>query len=201
VDLSAPISDVVPGVRGALFGVLCRLEQPVTRRRLAELAGVAPGHASKVVEDLIISGLVDETIAGRSSMVALNRGHLAVPAVMALAGIRGELIRRLRARFAEMREVRGAWLFGSVARGDSGSDSDVDVLVIADGLDTSCFGDQVARLYADVRAWTGNDLQLVEHTQESWDRLVGAKNPLATEIRRDGILLTQSEAVLTGRPA
>jgi len=198
MDLSAPLSDVMPGVRGALLGVLCRLEQPVTRRRLAELAGVAPGHASKVVEDLIASGLVAETIAGRSSMVTLNRGHLAAPAVMALAGLRGELIARLRARFAEMGDVRGAWLFGSVARGDSGTDSDVDVLVIVDDLDTSGFHDQVARLHTDVRVWTGNDLQLVEHTQQTWDRLVRAKNPLAAEIRRDGIVLMQSEAVLPG---
>ena len=199
MDLSAPLSDVVPGVRGALLGVLCRLEQPVTRRRLAELAGVAPGHASNVVEGLI-SGLVDETIAGRSSMVTLNRGHLAAPAVMALAGLRGELIARLRARFAEMSDVRGAWLFGSVARGDSGTDSDVDVLVIVDDLDTSGFHDQVARLHADVRMWTGNELQLVEHSEESWGRLMTAENPLAAEIRRDGIALTRSEAVMTGRP-
>lgn len=201
MDLSAPLSDVMPGVRGALLGVLCRLEQPVTRRRLAELAGVAPGHASKVVEDLLASGLVDETIAGRSSMVTLNRGHLAAPAVITLAGLRGELIGRLRARFAEMREVRGAWLFGSVARGDSGTDSDVDVLVIVDDLDSAEFHDQVARLHADVRMWTGNELQLVEHSEESWGRLVTAENPLAAEIRRDGIALTRSEAVLPGRPS
>ena len=39
---------------------------------------------------------------------------------------------RLRARFGErLREVR---LFGSQARGDAGPDSDVDVLVVVDGL-------------------------------------------------------------------
>src|SRR4051812_3768223 len=40
-------------------------------RQLAAAAGVAPGHASAVVEDLIMTGLVTETPAGRSSMVAL----------------------------------------------------------------------------------------------------------------------------------
>ena len=58
--------------------VLARLEQPVTRRQLAAVAGVAPGNASAVIEDLIRAGLVNETVAGRSSMVALNRNHLAV---------------------------------------------------------------------------------------------------------------------------
>ena len=53
---------------------LSRLEQPVTRRQLAAAAGVAPGDASEVIEDLIRAGLVNEAVAGRSSMVVLNIG-------------------------------------------------------------------------------------------------------------------------------
>src|SRR5258706_607331 len=46
MDLGAPVLDVAPGVRGALLQALARLEQPVTRRQLASLAGVSPGNAS-----------------------------------------------------------------------------------------------------------------------------------------------------------
>jgi hypothetical protein len=45
--------DVASVVRGALLQALARLEQPVTRRQLASVAGVAPGNASAVVEELI----------------------------------------------------------------------------------------------------------------------------------------------------
>ena len=66
MDLGSPVLDIAPAVRGALLQALARLEQPVTRRQLAAAAGVAPGNASTVIEELIRSGIVTETVAGRS---------------------------------------------------------------------------------------------------------------------------------------
>ena len=199
MDLGAPVLDVAPAVRGALLQVLARLEQPVTRRQLAAAAGVAPGNASAVIEELIRAGLVSETAAGRASMVALNRSHLAAGPVLALAGLRGELIRRLRERLSAWPDLLGAWLFGSVARGDADSDSDVDLLIVADDLESRDLHERLAQLHADVRSWTGNDLQLVEHSTASWRKLVRAKNPLVQQIGRDGIAMTGDTAVLLGR--
>lgn len=199
MDLGSPVLDVAPAVRGALLQALARLEQPVTRRRLAAAAGVAPGNASAVIEELIQAGLVSETVAGRSSMVVLNRDHLAAGPVLALAGLRGELIRRLRDRLSAWSELNGAWLFGSVARGDADSDSDVDLLIIADDLQSHDLHERLSRLQADVRSWTGNDLQLVEHSPSSWRKLVRAKNPLVEQIRLDGIALAGGTASLLGR--
>lgn len=199
MDLGSPVLDVAPAVRGALLQALARLEQPVTRRRLAAAAGVAPGNASAVIEELIQAGLVSETVAGRSSMVVLNRDHLAVGPVLALAGLRGELIRRLRDRLSAWPELNGAWLFGSVARGDADSDSDVDLLIVADDLQSHDLHERLSRLQADVRSWTGNDLQLLEHSPSSWRKLVRAKNPLVEQIRLDGIALAGGTAPLLGR--
>jgi predicted nucleotidyltransferase len=199
VDLGAPLRDVAPGVRGALLQALARLEQPVTRRQLAATAGVAPGHASEVVEALVAAGLVSESVAGRSSMVALNRSHLATAPVLALAGLRGELIRQLRERLSGWPDLDGAWLFGSVARGDAGADSDIDLLIIADDLDSADLHDRLSQLHADVGSWTGNDLQLTEHSRDSWRQLMRAENALVEEIRRDGITLTADAASLIDR--
>jgi predicted nucleotidyltransferase len=199
MDLGAPVLDVAPAVRGALLQALARLEQPVTRRQLAAAAGVAPGNASAVIEELVRAGLVSETAAGRASMVALNRNHLAAGPVLALAGLRGELIRRLRERLSAWPDLLGAWLFGSVARGDADSDSDVDLLIVADDLESRDLHERLAQLHADVRSWTGNDLQLVEHSTASWRKLVRAKNPLVQQIGRDGIAMTGDTAVLLGR--
>jgi predicted nucleotidyltransferase len=199
VDLGSPVLDVAPAVRGALLQTLARLEQPVTRRQLASAAGVSPSNASAVVEDLIRAGIVSETMAGRSSMVALNRGHLAAGPVLALAGLRGELVRRIRERLSAWPDLLGAWLFGSVARGDADSDSDVDLLIVADDLRSNDLHERLAQLHADVRSWTGNDLQLVEHSSASWRKLVRAKNPLVEQIRLDGIALTASGRSLLER--
>ena len=199
MNLSAPTLDVSPSVRGAILQTLTRLEQPVSRRHLAELAGVAPGNASGVIEELVRSGLVSEMVAGRSSMVALNRQHLAAGPVVALAGLRGELIRRLRDRLAEWADLTGAWLFGSVARGDADGDSDIDLLLVVNDLDTPAFAERLAGLGSDVRAWTGNDLQVVEHDARSWQALLRGGNPLVEQVRRDGISLAPDASSLLAR--
>ena len=199
MNLGAPVLDVAPGVRGALVQVLTRLEQPVTRRTLAAVAGVAPGNASAVIEDLIRAGVVNETVAGRSSMVALNRKHLAAGPLLALAGLRGELICRLRERLSQWPDLEGAWLFGSVARGDADGQSDIDILIVAHDLEAPDLHANLAQLQADVRSWTGNDVQLVEHTPESWRKLVRSKNPLVEQMRSDGVSLTGDTAALLKR--
>jgi len=127
-------------------------------------------------------------------MVELNRGHLAAAPLLALAGLRGELVRRLRARLSSWSDIRGAWLFGSVARGDASGDSDVDVLIVADDLTSSDLHERLAQLHADVQMWTGNVLQIVEHTPQSWGALKRTNSPLSTEIRYDGVQLADGGA-------
>ncbi len=138
---------------------------------------------------------MNESVAGRSSMVVLNRNHLAAGPLLALAGLRGELIRRLRQRLAQWPGLEGAWLFGSVARGDADGESDIDLLIVAHDLEAPDLHANLAQLHADVRSWTGNDLQLLEHTPESWRKLVDAKNPLVEQLRLDGIALAGDTAL------
>ncbi|HET8930699.1 MAG TPA: nucleotidyltransferase domain-containing protein, partial [Acidimicrobiales bacterium] len=178
MDLSSPLLDIAPDVRGALLQTLARLAQPVTRRRLAAMADVAPGHASSVIGELIQAGLVLETVAGRASMVELNRNHLASAAILALTGLRGDLILRLRERLSTWDDLHEAWLFGSVARGEATGDSDIDLLIIVDDPQTSGLHERLALLYADVRSWTGNELQVMEHSVSSWQKLVETENSL-----------------------
>jgi predicted nucleotidyltransferase len=86
-----------------------------------------------------------------------------------------------------------------VARGDAGGESDIDLLIVAHDLEAPDLHSLLSRLQADVRSWTGNDLQLVEHTPESWRKLVRSKNPLVEQIRLDGIALAGDTALLLER--
>lgn len=199
MNLSLPLQDVAPGVRGALLQALVRLEKPVTRRQLALAAGVASGHGNGVINSLITAGLVTETRAGQASLVVLNRNHLAAPSIAALAGLRGALIHRLRDRLSQWPDLKGAWLFGSVARGDAGEGSDIDVLLVLDDLESADLHDRIASIQADAKSWTGNDLQLVEHSPASWQKLVSAKNPLVAQVRLDGIVLVVHDTSLLER--
>lgn len=199
MDLENPLRDIAPGVRGALLGALAGLTQPVTRRQLAARAGVSPGHASTVIDDLIASGLVTEQRAGRSSLVRLNRAHLAAESILALHTLRGRLIARLRDDLSSWPDVRAAWLFGSVARGDATPASDIDLLIVADDLESAELHRRLSRLQADVRSWTGNEVQVVEHTMDSWAHLIDVENPLLVTLRNEGTALTPGADALLRR--
>ena len=70
---------------------------------------------------------------------------------------------------------------------------------MADELDSSELHDRLAQLISDVRSWTGNETQVVEHSLASWQKLVRAKNPLVDQIRLDGIVLTGDTTSLLAR--
>jgi predicted nucleotidyltransferase len=196
VNLSQPLLDVVPGVRGQLLYALARSEVPVTRRRLAGMAGVAPGNANSILDDLVHSGLCNETAAGRSLMVSLNRKNLAAEQVLALTALRATLINRLRAELKRWKGLKAAWLFGSVARSDSNEDSDIDIAMVFVDPESEVSTRNISELQVLLREWTGNEVQIAEYSEAAWARLVLTQNPLVGQIRKDGIALTSSSTSL-----
>jgi len=200
LDATHPYADVIPGTRGALIATLAQLATPVTVRALARHASVSPQGALDVVNDLDDAGLLVVTRAGSALMVSLNRDHLAVDALTALVGLRGRLIERLTEELNGWSGLAGAWLYGSMARGDGGRQSDVDLLLIAAAnIEHPVWAQATTQLRDQVRGWTGNDTQLVEHSRESFARLVKRRNPLIAAVRADGIPLTvNSPSLLRG---
>lgn len=100
--------------------------------------------------------------------------------------VSAKLRERLGAR-AEAEGIVAAWLFGSVARGDARSDSDVDVgILYRDAPPRTLEG--VGRVYGleeDLTADTGLPVQVVNLNQASVD--------LVVRVLRDGDLLVDLE--------
>ena len=92
-------------------------------------------------------------------MYTLNRDHVLADGVISMAAAMARLRQRLRDRLAgwDVPCVHAS-LFGSAARGDGETHSDIDVLVVrpADvaGDDPTWQG-QLAQLEEDVARWTG----------------------------------------------
>jgi predicted nucleotidyltransferase len=191
MNLGRPYADVIPGPRGRVLSVLAQLATPVTVRALAASAGVSPQGALDAVNDLVDAGLVASTVAGRSRLLVLNRDHLLVGPVLELVRTRERLVRHLSDELAGWKVLAGAWLFGSAARGDGGRASDIDLLLVAErSIEDDAWVTLTGELVARVRAWTGNEVQLVEHTRPSFSHLVSSRNPMIARIRSDGLPLT-----------
>lgn len=191
MNSNRPFADVIPGARGAVLASLTQLATPVSVRSLARHARVSQQAALDHVNDLLESGLVIVERAGTARMVSLNRDHLAAEALTALVELRRRLVERLAGEMTTFPGLAGAWLFGSMARGDGDRASDVDLLLVAEtSTDDEAWLDATARLRSHVRAWTGNDAQLVELTRESLTRLVERGSPLVGAVMDEGIPLT-----------
>lgn len=197
MNVAHPCADVVPGPRGQLLATLAQLETAVTVRALARHAGISPQTALDLVHDLSDAGLTVAEPAGRALMVSLNRDHLACEPIIQLVALRQRLVDRLTAELDTWRELAGAWLFGSAARGDGGRSSDIDLLLVAhDTVDDVAWMEATADLRQQVRRWTGNEAHLVEHTRQTLARLIKRRNPLIAVLRTEGIALTEGSRPL-----
>ncbi|MGH9065423.1 MAG: nucleotidyltransferase domain-containing protein [Acidimicrobiales bacterium] len=202
MDVARPYADVIPGPRGRLLATLVQLETPVTVRALARHAGISPQGALGFVNDLSDAGLVLVARSGPALMVSLNREHIAAAPLGALVRVRGHLVEELRRELSDWPGLSGGWLFGSTARGDGGRESDVDLLLVADTtIDDGHWEEATARLRRRVHGWTGNRVQLLEHTRASFGHLVERRDPLTEALRRDGIPLTPGSRELLRRAA
>ena len=195
MDLSSPISSVIPGGRGLVLTVLARTTDPLSGRRIAELAGdrVAKTRVNALLNELVASGVVLADEKPPAVLYRLNRGHLAAAAVEALATMRERLITGLREAIGGWDPaVATAWLFGSVARGGGGVESDVDIAVVrpdAVDPDDARWRDQLVSLGDLILRQTGNDASVIEYSEAEVAGLVATDQRIVASIRAEGIHL------------
>ena len=88
--------------------------------------------------------------------------------------------------------VHEVWLFGSKARGDSGPDSDVDVLVILEEVDARQV-DAVHLIGARVSLEHAVLLNTHIFDYHHWSNMARYHAPLWHHVQRDGILLSDGQ--------
>ena len=195
VDLSRPLAAVVPSMEGPVLEALARRSSPMTGREVHRLAGSGSESGVRLVlSRLVEHGLVTASQAGRATLYVGNRDHLAWLAVETLVSLRQEFMVR-------MSDLVGSWalepetvmVFGSAARGDGDTASDIDVLVVRRQMPDAAWQAQVDDLRERVVAWTGNLCQVYELSVEEFDEHVAAEEPIVADWRRDGV-------VVFGRP-
>lgn len=204
MDVANPMKSVIPSAQGEVLAVLARTTSSLTGRQIAGLTDgrVSQKRVSDILNTLTKAGIVTRQVAGSSYLHRLNREHLAADAVIQLASIRDRLIGRIIDEVGTWHApAEGVWLFGSVARGDGGLDSDVDILAVrVDDMeaDDSLWLAQIDGLAQAVASWTGNDCRIVEYSAEEIARLAGDGDPLVRSIRSEGIRIAGRRSLLVG---
>jgi len=197
MDVTEPANAVLPPGTAAVLRALAGTEAVLTVRQLARVAGVSHNRAGQVVQRLTEHGLVLAERAGPSMLCRLNRQHLAADAVIELVRLRARMLELLRHEIASWPvAVEHASLFGSAARGDGDTSSDLDILVvqptqsIADGIE---WEEQLFASGRRIHAATGNHVAWFDISRDDLRRSVQASESIIDEWRRDAIHLAGTE--------
>src|SRR5262245_10505841 len=133
MDWSDPATLAIPHGLAAVIRVLDGATVPFSVRELARLASISATNARHAVDRLEAHGVVRTDNAAGARLVRLNRTHLAADALVAIATLRARTLDRLRAEFSGWAlPAHHVSLYGSAARGDGDTESDLDLLVVRD---------------------------------------------------------------------
>lgn len=174
MDISIPGGGLLDRRVGFLVAALLGVEHGVTGRALSRITGVPQATVSRILRRLANLGLVLEEPVPPATLYRLNREHLLLSGLRGLVSVQEELRNRAAQEVAGWRVRPDAVIcYGSAIRGDGGSDSDIDLLVVRPNTvvpDEPAWERQVSGLSRLVTAWTGNRASVVEMSR----REVGA---------------------------
>jgi len=184
VFFGEPFGGLLPGARGAVLAVLLRTDAPLTGRQIHAMVSddYSLWSVQKALQALAQIGVVQMHTVGRAGIHTINEHHAAV------AHLR-DLVDPLAALTSIIKDavdscVQAVVLFGSIARGETRPDSDIDLAVIA----APDWAGRVA-LEDVVKTRLGNDCDVVVFTESDFETLAIEGEPVVHEILRDGIAL------------
>jgi predicted nucleotidyltransferase len=195
MDFRTPVETMIPGATGRLLAALARVDTELPVSTLARVAGVGRTRASGLIAELSSLGLVDRREIGRTTMVSLARDNAAGQLVDRLGHLQSVVVDQLRLMASELDPAPLALLvFGSFARGEATSDSDIDVLAVRPTrVDSDRWSDAVATFATKARRLTGNPVQVLDYDLDELRRRAGprAKTGRAfwEALRRDSLVL------------
>lgn len=194
MDWNEPAAAVMSHGIAAVLRTLAGADGMSSVREIARLAGISPTRARQAVERLAEHGLLTVDSGAASHVVRLNREHLAVEPAIALANLRARVLDRIGDEVASWSlPALHVSLFGSAARGDGSTSSDIDLLVIHQSFPSLAererWDDQLAQSGAAIQQWTGNWVGWFQASSEDLSRMIADREPILVEWRRDAVRL------------
>lgn len=193
VDFSQPVQSLIPGVQGQILAVLAHTSAALSLRSIARLSGVSPAQASRVLARLVRLGIVEREEVPPSSLFWLVPEHVGAQAVVALTHARTSLLDQLGIAAREMSpQPVSVVLFGSLARGDAGLDSDIDMVVVRpEGVDEDdeAWGAAIDRFRDRGRRLSGHRVEILEVAKAEAVERLRSPADLWAAIRGEGVLL------------
>lgn len=193
VDFAQPVQAIIPGAYGRILSVMAETTAELNLRTIARLSGVSLAHASRVLPALVELGVINRREAPPSALFRFVSEHVASQAITVLVRARQTVLDEFGSSAATLYPAPMSMvIFGSFARGDAHSQSDIDVVVVrpravAEEDETWRRGLDDWRFNAHRLA--GNRIELLEVDEADLARLLRKRSALWTDVQRDGVVV------------
>ena len=153
-------------------------EREFGTRELAAAAEIDPSNASRWLRRWADVGLVErKTVRGQNLFQASSDPALAALRVLVMQD--SDLVRALREHLATLKgQVEAAALFGSAARGDMHSESDIDLLVLTPDISRL----QAQAHFKPAGRALKRAVNVLVYTPEDWRQARDDRNPFVLDI-------------------
>lgn len=193
MDFVRPVEAVIPGVQGRVLAVLAETTAELNLRTIARLSGVSVAQASRVLPRLVELGIAERREIPPSSLFRLVPEHIAAGPLVALARGRDGVIEEMGRVAAVLPVVPVSVIaFGSFARGEADTESDIDAVFIRPaGLDESddAWADSIEQWRTQIRRATGNPVEVLEIGFEEVGARLRSERPVWRDIHREGVIV------------
>lgn len=197
MDVSNPAAVALSTGMAGVLRVLSGAEAAFSVRRTAQLAGISHSRGRQVIDRLAEHGVVSIEQQGPSLLCRLNWEHLATRPLVELVRLRSRMLGVLKEELESWadRPEHGS-LFGSAARGDGDTSSDLDVLVVRPDTaldDDAAWRDRLAATGERLHAATGNEVAWFDVSRDDLRRALREGEPVVDEWRRDAVHLVGTD--------
>ena len=193
MDFARPVQAVIPGAQGRILAVLVETSAELNLRTLARVSGVSLAQASRVLPGMVSLGMVERRDVPPAALFRVVPEHVAVRAVMELSRARDFVFGELGQLAAKLspRPV-SVIVFGSLARGEAGVESDIDVVVVR----PAAVGEEFEAWRREIEGWrqkvgrlSGNAVEILEVGEREIGRLLRSRRPMWKDVMRDGVVV------------
>jgi len=174
------------GLDSQVLTVLARSNQYLTIQQIHQLLPETGSLAGvrHPISRLVAQGTVLERVTGRTSGYALNKDHLLIEPILQIANAKKTLIERISETITSWsHQPLTVQLFGSAARNDMETESDIDILFVFDeSTDDQETDTNINHLTQQVSRWTGNDVRPLVYSESEVEPA-----PIFDSVLREGI--------------
>jgi predicted nucleotidyltransferase len=178
-----------PTRQGILTNLFLRPEKEWYLSELASSLGTGPSSLQREVDALVRVGILEKRVDGRRSYIKANEESPVFPELRGLIEKTSGLVPMLRDAVKKSKGLRLSFIYGSVARGEEGATSDVDVLLVG-RLSTM----ELTPRLRTVETAVGRQINPTVFSLEEFVRKLAEKNHfLRTVVRNKKIMLAGTE--------